>query len=176
MNQIADQLALTLSQIPGSDSTQLKDEISLYGEAVIKMLPAFQLISLLLDVFLAYLILQLLGAKLNFKIEKIKPFHLWRFWEGLTLILGAGLLLNIIGGKSLVFIGLNLIVISSFWFIIQGLATIEFFFKKANLKLFFKIVFYLFLGLTGILSLFFLVLFGFLDSWFDFRKIKGALV
>jgi hypothetical protein len=172
-NQTVNKFAQNLSEVKsGVELTQFKEEISHYGEILLKVLPGLQLISLLFDVFLAYLILRLLGAKKGWEIEKVKPFYLWRFWEWLALILGVGLVLNLMGEKISVLIGLNLIVLSSFWYIIQGLATIEFFFKKAHMAVFLKVVFYLTLALTGFISLGLLAIFGFLDSWFDFRKIK----
>ncbi len=65
--------------------------------------------------------------------------------------------------------GINVFLISSFVYLLQGLAIVSFFFQRKNISMFFRWFFYFLIAIQQILMIAIIAV-GFFDLWIDFRK------
>jgi uncharacterized protein YybS (DUF2232 family) len=125
--------------------------------------PSFLLIFSSLLALVGYLtggrILRALGVKL----PAIAPFGSWRWNEWLVWGFIVALALQLFKASP---IALNLLVIFSFLYFIQGLSVVSFLLTQAKMWTLARIMIYLLLILQWPL----LVIFGLSDIWVDFRK------
>ncbi len=68
-------------------------------------------------------------------------------------------------------VGLNILLISSFLFLLQGLCIVEYWFSKYNFSPIMKGIFLFFMFLFQIIFVV-IALLGLFDTWFDFRKLN----
>ncbi len=113
-----------------------------------------------------YILKRIVG---NFqKVELIKfknPFFIvWIF-------IVSGFFILFFKKSILWYIFLNLFVITSFLFLIQGLCIVEYWFKKYNISTLMRVFFILALFVFQFIFIFIAVL-GLFDVWFDYRKLN----
>ncbi|MDD5524767.1 MAG: DUF2232 domain-containing protein, partial [Smithella sp.] len=63
----------------------------------------------------------------------------------------------------------NIFLVTSFIYLLQGLAIVSFFFQKKNVPFFFRYLFYFLIAVQQILMIP-IVAIGLFDIWIDFRK------
>ncbi|MBD3257664.1 DUF2232 domain-containing protein [candidate division GN15 bacterium] len=101
---------------------------------------------------------------------RLRPFTQWRVPFALMPVLIVVGLLRLVGGDMLTLAMDNLLVAASLFYCVTGLALLEFALQKIKLNLGVKIVFYILMVFTGLIGYLGMVLLGFLDSFFDWRK------
>jgi uncharacterized protein YybS (DUF2232 family) len=164
----------------GVDPKQLKgitDAFTLMANMITVIIPGMLLIASVLDTFLNYSIARIVLKKLGTEIESFPPLSRWQlpaytvvlFLLGVIFVMTSGML-NI---KVLEYIGVNLQMVFSLAFVVEGLALIAFYLSRAKVI---KVV-RAFVMLLVIFNPFFsqvAMWAGMLDILFDFRKLKKA--
>lgn len=101
---------------------------------------------------------------------KLSPFTQWRVPFALTPVLVLFGLVRLVGGETGALIGDNVLAALSVYYCIGGLALVEHIWKKVGLATLLKVAFYILLTFTGLFGYLGMVLLGFLDSFFNWRK------
>lgn len=151
--------------------TWLKDSSQQLEETIVKISPAILIVFLISAIFIDYLLLRRWLQYLEFPVEDRRPFWHWvlsDYWVWLFILSGLAWYFK----KPIPsWIGLNLLIIISYLYLIQGLAVVIYFFQKGRIPLFLR-----YLGLICIFFIpgnyIFLTCGGIFDTWVDFRKLR----
>ncbi|MEA2030354.1 MAG: DUF2232 domain-containing protein [candidate division Zixibacteria bacterium] len=107
------------------------------------------------------------------------PFMYWKIPFSVMPILIVFAALRLLGGESLRLIADNALAILAVFYSVAGLALVEYYLKKIRLSLLMRILFYIMLLLSPLVSLTFslvlgsaIALAGFADSFADWRKLR----
>jgi uncharacterized protein YybS (DUF2232 family) len=134
-----------------------------------KISPALCIISILFTI----LINALMGNKLLHK-HGVAPLKLsalpeWRAPNWLVWIFIAGGGLSFLPQTHISFLGINIFLVASFIYFLQGLAIVSFFFQSKGISIFFRWLFYFLIAIQQIVMIAIAAV-GFFDIWIDFRK------
>lgn len=134
-----------------------------------KIAPAICIISILLTIWINTLI----GNKLLHKRGAVPPnlstLPEWRAPNGLVWIFIAGGGLIFLPQTHINFLGINIFLVASFIYILQGLAIVSFFFQSKDISIFFRCLFYFLIAIQQIVMIAIAAV-GLFDIWIDFRK------
>jgi uncharacterized protein YybS (DUF2232 family) len=115
----------------------------------------------------------LMGNKLLRKPGAILPnfsaLSEWRAPNWLVWIFIAGGGLSFVPHTPISYLGINIFLIASFIYLLQGLAIVSFFFQSKKISIFFRWLFYFLIAIQQILMIAIAAI-GFFDIWIDFRK------
>ncbi len=125
----------------------------------------------------ALFLLNIVLGRFNITVPKAPPFIEWKwpwyFVWGFIFSKAIVILLQYYSSDVLRMIALNCDYFFSVAFLIQGMALAWSFLTKAGITKLLKIIFVMFLLISGnFLIYYFLIMFGVLDTWFDFRKLS----
>ena len=143
-------------------------------DAVLRVQPAIELVSLLLTFVLAYRLSQTMAPRFELELPAPVPLPLWRPWDELIWVLIAALGLGLFGSGLMADLALNLMVVTGVLYGAQGLAVLRFFAERQGVPLLVELSFYLGLLLVAGLAFLLLVGLGLLDTWFDWRRLRPA--
>lgn len=93
----------------------------------------------------------------------------WRAPGWLVWFFIAGGALSLLGQANIRLWGLNVFLVVSFIYLLQGLAIVSFFFQHKNIPFFFRWISYFLIAIQQILMIAIAVI-GLFDIWIDFRK------
>jgi hypothetical protein len=165
------QRTVGLLEIFGINAVILQKKIFSILDILAQLIFGFELLSSWVEVFLIYLLIQLIGDKLGWDTIKLTRFGLWHSKESFAWVALLSLVLFLVGGKLFEIVSKNVALVFGFWYTVIGLSISEWFFGKSKPNMWIKVSFYVFVLVTQILSFALLSLLGFLDSWLDFRKL-----
>lgn len=158
-------------EIFGINAIVLQTKIFSIFDTLAQLIFGFELLSSWVEVFLIYLLIQLIGDKLGWDTIKLTRFGLWHSQERFGWVALLSLVLFLVGGKLFEIVSKNAALVFGFWYTVVGFSISEYFFGKSKVNMWIKILFYVFVLVTQILSFVLLSLLGFFDSWLDFRKL-----
>jgi len=154
--------------VKDSEIAVISKNLKSLSVVLVRILPALMVI-FYSSIFLLNLpILQKFG-KLKIKDFDLKLWHtpFWIVW--VFILAGFGVFFL---QKSLIWwLLLNIFIITSFVFLIQGFAVTEYWFNKHNFSKVMKNLIYIFILFSQFLLVSIAVI-GLFDNWFDFRKIN----
>lgn len=134
-----------------------------------RIFPALCIIAVLFTVWIN----ALLGSRLLRRPGIILPGFLalseWKAPHWLVWIFIAGGGLSFVPHTLTSYSGINLFLVASFLYLLQGLAIVSFFFQSKNISAFFRWLFYFLIAIQQILMIAIAAV-GFFDIWIDFRK------
>ncbi len=143
-----------------------------YMNFIAGVVPALYYLSSLLFLALAHLLsLWVLGKKGAF-LPRPKNFLAWQAPFLFTFLSGAGLAGHLFLENAWLLAADNLLLLAGFAYAVCGASNLEYFFKKMSAHWAIKGLFYVWLAVFGLVSFFILSAVGFLDSRFDFRKLR----
>jgi len=143
-------------------------------DAVLRVQPAIELVSLLLTFVLAYRLSQTMAPRFELELSAPLPLPLWRPWDELIWVLIAALGLGLLGSGLMADLALNLMVVTGVLYGAQGLAVLRFFAQRQGVPLLIELSFYFGLLLVAGLAFLLLAGLGLLDTWFDWRRLRPA--
>jgi uncharacterized protein YybS (DUF2232 family) len=143
-------------------------------DAVLRVQPAIELVSLLLTFVLAYRLSQKMAPRFELELPAPLPFPLSRLWDEFIWVLIAALGLGLLGSGLMADLALNLMVVTGALYGAQGLAVLRFFAQRQGVPLLVELSFYLGLLLVAGLAFLLLAGLGLLDTWFDWRRLRPA--
>jgi len=128
-------------------------------------------------IFIKNILVRFFGARLAAGIEyfRVNDYFIFALLSGLALYL----LIDTDEYALVHFAGLNILLIATLFYLVQGLAVVRFLLIKRGIPSYIVVLTFaglLFLGITGLWAVLFLSVllagFGALDLWADFRKLS----
>lgn len=163
-----------LGQQPQPDQllTQTKERVEEMAAMQVALYPAFMVVGLFLTAGLSLLVLRAFSARLprlpamrGFSWFKLPDHFIWGLIGG-----GFGWLAgNYFSLPLLVSVAQNVLVVVLFLYLVQGLAVAAHFMDRLKIGVFFRIIFYLLLLITGVA-----VAMGVFDLWGNFRAPRQS--
>ncbi len=115
----------------------------------------------------------LIGNKLLYQqgaaLPQLSALSQWKAPNRLVWIFLAAGGLSFMPETNFRYSGINIFLIASFIYFLQGMAIVSFFFQTRNIPPFFRWVFYFFIAIQQMLMIAIAIL-GFADIWINFRK------
>jgi len=158
--------------LPAEQLQFLKDNSEKIVKGLTYTLPSLSLIGIA-----AIVVINIIPARILFKIHglDIPDFGTLIRWKAsdylVWLLIGSSILL-LIPLLWIKIVGLNLLIVCLFVYLIQGLTIMEFFFHKKRAPLLLRLLCY-FLFIIQQYLLLFIIATGLLDLWIDFRKLQA---
>lgn len=155
--------------LPSEQMQYIKENSGKIARILTYTFPSLSLISLSVIILVNILISRTLFKVAALPCPDFGDLSLWKASDYLVWILivsGAGLLIPLLWIK---FTALNLLILCLFIYFLQGIAIIEFFFKRKKAPFYLRFLFYFLIMIQQYL-MFFVVAAGLFDLWIDFRK------
>jgi len=131
--------------------------------------PSLCVIAALFTIWLNVLIGNRFLRRAGIFVSELSALSEWKAPNWLVWVFIAGGGLCFIPHIYIRFFGINLFLIASFVYLLQGLAIVSFFFQAKNIPLFFRWLIYFLIAIQQILMIAIAVV-GFFDIWINFRK------
>lgn len=179
MNDVSQQTLAFLENMGISEQflMQYAQELAVLPSLFKMLIPLLLLCFGMVETIIALFFLKIVLNRLGVSIPKAPPFIAWKWpWYFVWgFILSKAMLIaqQYYTNDVLQVIIVNIDMFFSGAFFIQGLAIVWSFLTKAHLSKFFMIFLAVVLLMSGnVIIYYFLIMFGVLDTWFDFRKLK----
>jgi uncharacterized protein YybS (DUF2232 family) len=134
-----------------------------------RIFPALCVIAVLFTIWINALMGNKLLRKPGANLSKFSALSEWRAPNWLVWIFIAGGGLSFVPHNPISYLGINIFLVASFIYLLQGLAIVSFFFQSKNISIFFRWPFYFLIAIQQILMIAIAAV-GFFDIWIDFRK------
>jgi len=152
-----------------------EEEIAAISKTMVMIIPAILTVGAIMSVVINSLVAHYLAAKrYGATIFSGMDVSLWGVPDNLVwVIIGGGVLMFSSSGVADI-IGLNVLIVMSVLYFLQGVSVTIFLFKKWRLHMLVKIAIY---GIILSQPIFWVLVtvFGLADIWVDFRKMRGKL-
>jgi len=159
----------TQLDIPAEQIAPIRDNFKQITIFFTYIFPSLFLVSVLFTVWINTLAARDIFYKNGMTYPDFGDLSRWKASESLIwVLLGSGVML-LIPAEGAKFIGLNLLIVCLFVYLLQGLSIISFIFKTKNVHRLFRILCY-FLILTLQYIILVVIAVGVVDLWVDFRK------
>lgn len=155
--------------LPSEQMQYIKENSGKIARILTYTFPSLSLISLSVIILVNILICRTLFKVAKLACPDFGDLSLWKASDHLVWVLivsGAGLLIPLLWIK---FTALNFLILCLFIYFLQGIAIIEFFFKRKKAPFYLRFLFYFLIMIQQYL-MFFVVAAGLFDLWIDFRK------
>ena len=155
--------------LPSEQMQYIKENSGKIARILTYTFPSLSLISLSVIILVNILICRTLFKVAKLACPNFGDLSLWKASDHLVWVLivsGAGLLIPLLWIK---FTALNFLILCLFIYFLQGIAIIEFFFKRKKAPFYLRFLFYFLIMIQQYL-MFFVVAAGIFDLWIDFRK------
>lgn len=164
----------------GSLSEARAEEVRSMMQAFImlvkRLMPSLMALSGVAQLFVAWVALIILSRSLNEYAPSFRSFLYWKMPEYYVYGVGVFLLLRLVGTESMKIVADNVILFIGFFYAVFGFSVLEYYLKKIRLSLFLRILFYIGILLLQVPGLILAAVIGFIDSYFDFRKVRARLI
>lgn len=159
------------NQLPLSpeEINAIKDGKPLIIQLFTRIFPALCIISVLFATWANALMGNKLLHKQGAALPQLSALSQWKAPHWLVWIFIAAGGLSFVPETSVRYSGINIVLIASFIYFLQGLAIVSFFFQSKNISLFFRWIFYFLIAIQQMLMIAIATM-GFADLWIDFRK------
>ena len=155
--------------LPSEQMQYIKENSGKIARILTYTFPSLSLISLSVIILVNILICRTLFKVAKLACHDFGDLSLWKASDHMVWVLivsGAGLLIPLLWIK---FTALNFLILCLFIYFLQGIAIIEFFFKRKKAPFYLRFLFYFLIMIQQYL-MFFVVAAGIFDLWIDFRK------
>lgn len=157
-------------------ANEVREMMQTFVALVKRLLPSLLALSGVAQLFIGWVGLIILSKSLNEYAPSFRNFLYWKMPEYYVYGVGVFLLLRLLGSDAVKIVADNVILFIGFFYAVFGFSVFEFYLKKIRLSLFLRILFYIGILLLQIPGLIFAAVIGFVDSYFDFRKVKARLI
>lgn len=182
MKLIGNELVHWLEMNPAftTASSEMQDEMmtnfKTWTEMSARLSPAALMFTPITQLSVGYLWFLYLGVRDGRLTMQDISFARWKMPWQLSPILIVAIAGRLLGGETLQLIADNLIMIMAIYYCVTGLALVDWFLKLLKLALWFRVLFYIFLTITGLLGFVVVSVLGFIDSFRDFRRNRATLL
>jgi len=157
--------------MPAEQVGELRKSVPHVVRAILGLLPAFVVISAVTFVVLNVLVGMAFLRKRGLPARDFGDLNLWKIPDRMVWFVIAAGTLVLIPQENIRLIGLNLLVVFLFAYVLQGFAIINYFFTRKRIPVFLRWVVYTLIFVQNVFLLVVAVI-GFADIWVDFRKIN----
>ena len=167
-----EQLTVAMSQLEESGTPEEIAAIQALRSTIVRLLPGFAIVSVLLTAVLSYQLGFFFAERLRaFEAIPAPPLvRTWRLWDHLIWVLIGGTGLWFLGSGSLEDLGLNAVTVMLILYAAQGFSVARHTVWRLGITGFLELLFYGALLASG-LALPLLAGVGLLDTWFDWRRL-----
>lgn len=169
------ELTMALYQEMGVDSEkidQFKAALPRVHYILTRVLPAIVTVMMISVIWINILIIKKVLARKEIQVKSLEHLNTWKAPEYLVWVtIGLGILL-FVPHTGIKLFGLNAILMLMLVYFFQGIAIVSFFFKRKGFPLILRLFFYCIITIQTIFLLI-VVLLGFFDTWFNFRKLDA---
>jgi uncharacterized protein YybS (DUF2232 family) len=155
--------------IPAEQIAQIKDNFNEITIFFTHIFPALFLVSVLFTVWINTLAAKDIFYKNGLTYPDFGNLARWKAPEGLIWILIISGVMLLVPAEWVKFLGLNMLIVCLFVYLLQGLSIISFIFKTKNVHRLFRILCYFFIFTLQYIILVVITV-GVVDLWVDFRK------
>ena len=148
----------------------MSEQFRVIYEGMLRILPAMSLMAAMFQFAIAFWLFVKWLSKSGAGYVKFPSFISWKIPFALTPVLLAAVSMRLLGNDLRVLVADNLILILAVVYSIGGLSLLEFFMKKFRFGTISRFLIYLLFFVTHVVGFAFLVLVGFIDSFFDWRR------
>ncbi|HQG81470.1 MAG TPA: DUF2232 domain-containing protein [Smithellaceae bacterium] len=134
-----------------------------------RLFPAICTISVLSVIWLNVLLIRRILGKKTVKPYVFSGLSQWKTPPWLVWVFIAAAAMIMLSHTYLRFAGINIFLVVSFLYLLQGLAIVSFFFQSKNISMFFRVIIYFLIAVQQLLMVA-IALVGLFDLWVDFRK------
>lgn len=145
-------------------------------DVVIRLIPTGTVMNIVAQFSVGFLWFLYRGVPSKAAVGELKPFRLWKAPFGLTPVLIVAILALQFGGETLELAAVNVLAALSIFYCVTGLALLEHLMTRLKVPLWFKVLFYIMLTLSGLIGYFGAALLGFIDSFADWRKVSKTAI
>jgi uncharacterized protein YybS (DUF2232 family) len=159
---------------PPEQINQIKDNAKKIAATLINILPALVLVNVAFCIWLNLLAARTIFYRQRLYFPDFGDLARWKSPEKLIwlVIVSGGMLL--IPDDRVFYAALNILILCLFVYLLQGLAIISFLFRKKNIPIILRTVFYVLLTFQPIFTLLVIAV-GLFDLWLDFRKFNATM-
>jgi uncharacterized protein YybS (DUF2232 family) len=164
------------SGLAPAEADRMTDWANTMIALVKRLIPSMMALSGALQLFFGWLCLVILLKGLGEFVPSFGNFITWKMPYYYIYISGAILLSRLLGTEPMKIIADNFLLFLGFFYAVFGFSVFEFYLKKIRLSPLLRAFFYvglIFLQLPGLILA---AAVGFLDSYFDFRKIRARII
>jgi uncharacterized protein YybS (DUF2232 family) len=171
VTQIIEQNISMYSQLPlDKENIDLfKDNKSLFISVFTGIFPALVIIGSVTIVWINVLMAKDMLRRAGFLLPRLERLSRWRTPDFVIWIFIAAGGLLLLPGEQISFLALNILIVTCFIYLLQGLAIISFLFQNKNVPVFFRYLFYFLIAVQQFLMIPIAVT-GLVDIWVDFRR------
>lgn len=170
------QSGISWGSLSEARAAEVREMMQVFISLVKRLLPSLLALSGVAQLFLGWVGLIILSKGLNEYAPSFRNFLYWKMPEYYIYGVGAFLLLRLLGSETIRIVADNAILFIGFFYAVFGFSVLEFYLKKIRLSLFLRILFYIGILLLQVPGLILAAVIGFVDSYFDFRKVKARLI
>ncbi len=166
------------AQLVGQAPVQVEEMQKTFDQLiqfVARVAPALYYTATFFSLALAHLLAVWMLGRAGNSFPGPKNFLAWQAPFFFTLLLALGLSGHLFLRNEWIKAADNLLLVVVFAYAVCGASNLEFFFKKMSAHWVMKSLFYVWLVVFGLASFFVLSAVGFLDSRFDFRRLKVSI-
>ena len=167
-----EQLTQAMSQLEESGSPEEVAAIQILWSTMVRLLPGFSFVSVLLIAVLSYSAGHFFSARVTMSDAMPPPplVRTWRLWDHLIWVLIGGTGLWFLGSGILEDFGLNAVTVMLVLYAAQGFSVARYTVWRLGITGFLELLFYGALLASG-LALPLLAGVGLMDTWFDWRRL-----
>jgi len=168
----------TLQSLDTSEALKadLADNFESVFEMTKRLAPGFLALNGVAFLFIGWLLLKLLLDMLRKFHPGLGSFIYWKMPQAFIYVTGLIILLRLIGPDLVKIFADNALLLVGFFYALFGFAVIEYYLKKIRLSIVLKVLLYLGIAFLQLPGLILAAAIGFLDSYFDFRKVRARLI
>jgi uncharacterized protein YybS (DUF2232 family) len=155
--------------LPPDQANVLKDNARQITRFFTMIYPALVLVAFSFTVWLNVLTVRLFFKKNGINYTSVGDLACWKAPDKTVWFLIAGGLIAFFSPGDIKYIGLNLLIVCAFIYLMQGLSIIAFLFSRKKVPSFLKFIFYFLIFVQHYILLLVIAL-GLFDLWVDFRK------
>jgi uncharacterized protein YybS (DUF2232 family) len=160
--------------VPAEQINLIRDNARQIATLFINILPALSLVSMALCIWLNLLAAKAIFYRQRLYFPDFGDLAKWKAPEKLVwMVIGSGGVL-LIPDVGVYYVGLNLLLLCLFVYLLQGLAIVSYFFRSRNIPIILRSIFYALLIFQQIIILLVIAL-GLFDLWLDFRKFNTTM-
>ena len=166
----------TGSGLAPAEADRMTDWANTMIALVKRLIPSMMALSGALQLFFGWLCLAILLKGLGEFVPSFGNFITWKMPDYYIYISGFFLLSRLIGTEFIKIIADNFLLFLGFFYAIFGFSVFEFYLKKIRLSPMLRVFFYIGLIFLQLPGLILAAVVGFIDSYFDFRKVRARII
>lgn len=136
---------------------------------IVRLLPAFMILSALLQFSVAYMLFLINISRQRTGRLKLEPFRNWKMPFTVAPLILLAMVGHFFGNDTITMIADNILMIFSVYYCLTGLSLIEYLFRRYKLSWLMKTLFYIALVASLAAGYIATVILGFIDSFADWR-------